>query len=461
MTSTKHRRFYLGLGVITLGALAWRIIYDVWNIDRIPLGGDASYYHYQANDIARGIWFMDPFQLRYWGRLTPSAGHPPAYILYLAAVSKFIGTSETTHRIASTFLGAAAVFMLGLIARKLFRSDWAGWTAAFLAAGYAALYINDEMLMSESMYVLTTAVAVWCAYRFWDNPTWRTAALMGAGIGLATLSRAEAALVVPFLAIPFALFRREKPWRERIGLAAVSCAAAGIVVMPWVAYNLGRFEHPVLMSNGIGSVLMVANCDHSSNGQYDGTYRGQYVGYWNIDCAQNIGPRLDHFYSPARAANYKQQLGLIPGTDFAFFGDESTHEVAWRAIGLAEMEHHKQALVTAVPARIARMWDLFRPRQNIQFDGRLEGRGVSATRIATFEYYPLLAFAIVGLGLLRTRRVPILPFLAFAASVTITAATTFGITRYRAPVDALLPVLAGGALVWFVTALRDALRSPA
>ena len=49
---------------------------------------------------------------------------------------------------------------------------------------------------------------------------------------------------------------------------------------------------------------------------------------------------------------------------------------------------------------------------------------------------------------LRRRHVPILPFVAIALAITITAATSFGITRYRAPVDAMLPVLAGGALVW-------------
>ena len=48
------------------------------------------------------------------GMKTPSAGHPPAYILYLAAVSRFIGTSELTHRLASTLLGAGAVFVIGV-----------------------------------------------------------------------------------------------------------------------------------------------------------------------------------------------------------------------------------------------------------------------------------------------------------------------------------------------------------
>ena len=454
--ASTDRRFFIGLGIITAIALAWRVGYDIAEIGRLKLNGDAAYYHWQANDIAHGRWFIDPGQYQYFGRITPSAGHPPMYILYLAAVSKFIGTSETTHRLASCLLGAGAVFVLGVLARRLFRSPWAGWTAAALAAAYAHLWINDEMLMSESMYVLTTAIAVWCAYQFWDRPTWRTAVLMGVGISLAALSRAEAVVLFPFLAIPFALLRSEKPWRARVKLGVVSCVAGGLVLLPWVGYNLARFDHPVFMSNGIGSVLMVANCQYTvppgqpGAGSQISTYRGTWAGYWNIGCATNLDGRIKQYFPPAKAKDLSQQIGLIPGTDFAFFGDESTHEVAWRAVGIKEMERHEGSLAKAVVMRVGRMWGVYRPRQNIHFDADIEGRGRWQSWLAAIEYYPLLLLGIVGLVVLRRRKVPILPFLAVAASVTITAATTFGITRYRAPVDALLPVLAGGAIVWIV-----------
>ena len=46
---------------------------------------------------------------------------------------------------------------------------------------------------------------------------------------------------------------------------------------------------------------------------------------------------------------------------------------------------------------------------------------------------------------MRRRRIPIFPYFAIALSVTITVALSFGITRYRAPVDAVLPVLAAMA----------------
>ena len=390
---------------------------------------------------------------------TPSAGHPPAYILYLAAVSKFIGTSQLTHRLASTLLGAGAVFVLGVLARRVFGNDWAGWIAALLAAGYAHLWINDEMLMSESMYVLTMALAVLATYHFWDRPRPRTAALMGLGIALATLSRAEAISLFPFLAIPFAFLVTRKgggkvQWKRGIKLSLAACLAGGLLMMPWIAYNLTRFDHPVFLSNGAGSVLMVANCDSTvpagepDAGTYRGTFHGTYVGYWSIYCAGGLDSKLDKFYSPKRAAYLKAQLGNIPGTDINFFGDESTHEVAWRAVGTAEIKDHLGQMPWVVVLRIGRMWDLYRPEQNIFLNGILEGRGEWQSRLATYEYYPLLALSIFGLVLLRRRRVPILPFLAIAATITITAATSFGITRYRAPVDAMLPVLAGGALVW-------------
>ncbi len=330
-----------------------------------------------------------------------------------------------------------------------------------LAAGYANLWINDEMLMSESMYVLATAVAVLLAYRFWDTPRVRTAVLMGLGIAFADAEPGGGDQSLPLPRGPVRLprhapGRRQGPVEARQrSTRSRRCVAGGLLIVPWVAYNSTRFEHPVFLSNGAGSVLMTANCDSwvprdepQDAGQYRGTYHGNYVGYWSIYCTGGLDARLEHFYPPAKAAYYQEQLGNIPGTDINFFGDESTHEVAWRAVGTAEIKDHLRQMPWVIVLRVGRMWDFFRPRQNMFLNGVLEGRGYWQSRLATFEYYPLLALSIGGLVLLRRRRVPILPFLAIALTITITAATSFGITRYRAPVDAMLPVLAGGALVW-------------
>ncbi len=425
--------FFVGLTLITVAAFAWRLFYVVISRGRVPLNGDAYYYHTQANDIADGLWFVDPGKYHIFGRITPSAGHPPNYLLYLAGVSKFIGRSELTHRIASTLLGAGAVFLLGLLARRIFDDERAGWLAAAFAGAYAHLWINDEMLMSEGMYQLWTAVALLATYRFWRDPRFATAVGMGAGVAMAALSRAEAMALFPLLVVPLALLLRSHPVRERVRFAAVACVVGGLVLAPWFAFNLTRFEHPVLMSNGIGSVLMVANCDITyGNGGAGDTY----LGYWSVGCAEGFGPLQA--------------------------GDESEKEIEWRARGLDYIGDHPGQQPRMAALRVARMWDLWFVRQNIHpFNAALEGRGDWQSYLATVQYFAMLPFAIVGLFLLRRRKVPILPFLAVAAAITITAATTFGITRYRAPVDALITVLAAGAVISLIDRLRGHPPAPA
>ncbi len=58
-----------------------------------------------------------------------------------------------------------------------------------------------------------------------------------------------------------------------------------------------------------------------------------------------------------------------------------------------------------------------------------------------------VARAVPGILILRRRRVPVWPLLAFAANVVVVvAAVTFGQPRYRAPVDVAVTVLAAVAL---------------
>src|ERR1700709_46074 len=79
------KRFFVVLTAITAVALAWRIFYDIHERGRIIINGDAAYYHWEANLVAKGYGFIDPTRYELFGLKTPSAGHPPPYIVYLAA----------------------------------------------------------------------------------------------------------------------------------------------------------------------------------------------------------------------------------------------------------------------------------------------------------------------------------------------------------------------------------------
>ena len=95
-TMPRVRGFHVGLAFISVVGLLYRIWYVVWERGRLKLNGDAAYYHWQANDLAHGLWFIDPGQYHWYGRITPSAGHPPVYLLYLAGVSR-VHRSERAH----------------------------------------------------------------------------------------------------------------------------------------------------------------------------------------------------------------------------------------------------------------------------------------------------------------------------------------------------------------------------
>ena len=58
-------------------------------------------------------------------------------------------------------------------------------------------------------------------------------------------------------------------------------------------------------------------------------------------------------------------------------------------------------------------------------------------------YDALIPLAVYALVLMRKRRVPISPMVAIFAMVTIAAAISIGITRYRVGADVALVVLGG------------------
>jgi hypothetical protein len=64
---------------------------------------------------------------------------------------------------------------------------------------------------------------------------------------------------------------------------------------------------------------------------------------------------------------------------------------------------------------------------------------------------------------MRRRRIPILPLVALAVTATLAAASTFGVTRYRAPAEVALVVAAaiGIAAVWEHWRRRDPELEPA
>ena len=107
---------------------------------------------------------------------------------------------------------------------------------------------------------------------------------------------------------------------------------------------------------------------------------------------------------------------------------------------------------------LSRFWDVRRPAHAID-EAEPEGRSKALAIVGMALYYLLLPAALLGLWRLRRRRTLVIPLLAMAlaASVVFTVASA---TRYRAPFEPLLAILAVAAFVPGV-ARAGAPRAPA
>jgi 4-amino-4-deoxy-L-arabinose transferase-like glycosyltransferase len=402
----------LGLVIRFAYAIAFK-----WNN---PVGGDAAYYHFQANALARGLGFVDPWSWA-WRKtgVFDGAEHPPLYTMFLSIPSLLGFDTVREHLLSGGILGSVAIGAIGFAGRAVAGAR-AGIIAAFIAAVYANLFMNDGLIISETLTALLVALVVWFVYRFWRAPSMGNAALLGAACGLITLTRAELVLYFPIVVLPLALRARGLVTRERVQRLVVMVVIAAIPVLPWVGYNLSRFNEPVTLSTGGDFTLANTYCRS--------TFYGDRVGWWDLRC---MGDRWS-----------------VPG-------DESEVAKHFRQQGLDYLSGHLGRFPVVLLARVARMWDVYAPIQKLNWDTVEQGRSpIAVAGLALGQFYALVIAAIVGLVMLRRRKVIIYPLLGLAVTCTLAAMIAFGSTRYRVPAEIAIIIAASVPLAalldrWF------------
>jgi 4-amino-4-deoxy-L-arabinose transferase-like glycosyltransferase len=407
------------LALILAGALVLRVLYTVLVADDIPVIGDALTYHLLGAGIGDGHGFervVHPQFAAFENQLagTATAEHPPLFPLLVGLVTKLGATGFLSQKLAMCVVGTGTVAMVGLAGREL-----GGATIGLVAAGIAALYpflwVVDGSLMSETLYGLLLAATMWLAIRFARRPAFALAAALGALAALAALTRGEALLLAPLLLLPLA-FRAGPTWRGRAVYAAISVGAFALVLAPWTIRNLTVFEEPVLISTNGSAVFVGSNCD--------AVYHGDFVGLWNFDCYGTAPP-----------------------------GDESEQALVYRDRGLDYAREHAGRVPVVMGVRLLRAWDFFKPGQQVTYEVS-EGRSETASRIGLAVYYPLLLLAVAGAVIVRRRRWPLWPLLAFPVMVTITAVLVYGVTRFRFAAEPALCVLAAVAVAAAANAMK-------
>lgn len=392
-------------------------------------GGDPLFYHVTANLLAQGRGFPEPLNFVAYQDWIPSALHGPLYPVVLSFSSRLGGTTYFDHKFLSLLIGTAVVALTALVAYRISptRQRLAAVIAGSLAAVYPNLWLVDGVLFPEGLMALFTTATVYVAYRWWDQPSLRRAAGIGALIAVSALTRGEGLLLAVLLVLPLFLGQRTMQFRQRclhVGVTGLVCI---IVLAPWAIRNTRSFEVPVPLSTNGNELFVYANCED--------VYSGKFLGFWLYSCQEELRAQ---------------------GMDAV--GDEAQKSLYWREIGVNYARDNLEDVPRVVAARIARQWDLFRPWQNTEF-APIEGRNKDAARLGLAQYYAMIPLAFIGLRSLRRSRRRLLPLLSLFAMVTLTAAYAYGTTRFRVPAEPALCILAAIGVVPLYSRLARRWRS--
>ena len=124
----------------------------------------------------------------------PGAEHGPLTSLYLTPWSLGSGDSVAWQRFATTLVGIAAVAVVGLVGRASRGAIGSASSPPASPRCYPNLWVNDSLVMSESLACLIVAVALLVALDYDRRPSLGRAVVLGVLVGLGALTRSEIAL---------------------------------------------------------------------------------------------------------------------------------------------------------------------------------------------------------------------------------------------------------------------------
>ncbi len=365
----------------------------------------------------------------------PGAWQPPGYTAFVAAVLGVSGRSLTAVKLAQVVLGAASTLLVLALGRAWF-GPRAGQAAAWLFAFYPNLVAFTHYLFSETLFVFLLLAGLLALARRERPPGPRAAVLAGALLGLAALTRAALLYFVPVLSAWLLLVHRARR-RAALTAAGLVLVAAGLVILPWTIRN-------TLLHGGL--VLIETNSAYN-------LWRGNGPGAFE----RRSDPAIPHYPWPfdglplspvgnrhARILieDARRELGRTELSDRDVVG--YARAAAWR-----EVRSDPTTFVLRIVPRLVDMWN---PTSFLVRHLHVGAYG-TVPRLAAFlvawaavlAYLAAAALALAGAWL--ERRNPATGLIALIVLFySAISAVSFGLTRFRLPLEPLLLLLAGPAL---------------
>ncbi len=466
--------------------------------------GDAIYYQGEADLNAHGHWFVNYYRYlqsvfetpSHTAVYLPTASHPPLTSVFLT-LANWIGLSTfREHSIAFAFLFLATVAIVGCAVRWT-ASPRAALLAALLTACSPYLFVNASANLAENLVLLMVALLLLALFRYLAKPSRLGALAIGVAAAGCALSRSELALVVVTVVAPTIWLCSKTTWQQRVAVLALAALGFTVVVSPWLYRNQTTFQKSVWFSDQFGITLLDANCPMTYSGHYAGWWwhacgerahrpplealsvNGGQVPDTKLSATRDLqvwtGKVLaespSQFTLDVTEANTPAQLwqhynrgetvitfALTPRTTYSPNDvvslssrvtvtstilaplDESVTDANAKAVAVAFIKAHKVRATEIAVLRVLRTWNLYNPKDQVEFDYQ-DARPHVVSWMGLFLFYPLVLLSIVGGVARRRKKLPIAPFIGLMVTATIAVLITFANGRYRVEGDLALVIL--------------------
>ena len=405
--------------VVLAAALALRVAWVVYAAREPGSFGDPFIYLQLARRIAVNHGY-GPFLSN-----GPTAFHPPGYPGWLAGivwVAKHVGLDKREPLLiglVQAVLGTASVGLVYAIAARLF-----GHRVAIIAAAITAAFPNlvfyTGLIYSETLYTFGVLLAVWLIVRANWDPGPSRSVLIGFGVivGLSSLVRPFAMLSLVALAL--AAWRAGMSWRNTLRHVGIATGVACLMLVPWTIRNAFAYHAFVPISTNLGDTLCLDNAP------------GAYGGYRGLPPECDVQSLQGNFttFGDNRVGEHEPQENshnLRYAVSWAFHHPSAELSLVFRRAFYGYRDDHDA------------LTDLAGQHGNFPPTGFRRPFG----RLADAYYYVVAVLALFGIRkfLGDPRRLFVL---VVAASIAVVPMFLYGLIRFHIP---LLPFLAIGAAI--------------
>lgn len=434
------RRYYPALALFLFACLI-RCIYIFSTGQSYFARYDAAWYNHLAYNIAYHHCFC-----LYLNQYLPNISRPPLWpfllsILYLLLPRPSLATLDSGiqvlyARIFFCCLDSLTCILIYSLAKKLFGARIAFYTG-ILAALYTGLIIYTGWLYTETLYTFLLTAFIYALYQLQTTGKWRMAIIAGLLSGLAMLTRPNGPILL-FMLLGWGtlvvLFQRCS-WKKMLLWISLIICIATIVVAPWTYRNYQVTHTLVLVNVGEGDVLLGAYNDNVLRGT---------TGLWTSP--RNITPRPP------------LSMRVLRGHDTPYYTPEddstaTTYAVNW-------ITHHLSALPRLLLLHWIRMWTSDSYEGGLPF-AEFPHQPSAPIILWLTLYMPCLVYllAVLGLGATwRQNKAHLAASYSVIAFTVIQNLAFYGCMRFRAPIEPLLILLAGGGLWWLFASDPGTLR---